>query len=53
MAKIRQEKWDRFFWFCPCSGKETIKHEILKHTDLSLNDLCIFDDKTRVKEGGL
>ncbi|MDR2092304.1 MAG: DEAD/DEAH box helicase [Azoarcus sp.] len=46
LAALRQEKFDRLFWFCPCSGRDTIRHEILKHTTLGRNDVYVFDDKT-------
>lgn len=46
LAKIRQDKWDRFFWFCPVSGKETIRHELLKHTNMCADDIYTFDHKT-------
>lgn len=45
LAKIRLEKVDKVVWFCPVSLKLTIKGEILKHTDCSLSDICVFDDK--------
>jgi hypothetical protein len=46
LAVIRQEKFDRLFWFCPCSGRDTIQHEILKHTTLDETGIYVFDDKT-------
>jgi SNF2 family DNA or RNA helicase len=46
LARIRQEKFDRLFWFCPCSGRDTIRQEILKHTTLTEADIYVFDDKT-------
>ncbi|MBW7903134.1 MAG: DEAD/DEAH box helicase [Rhodocyclaceae bacterium] len=46
LARIRQEKFDRLFWFCPCSGRDTIAHEVTKHTTLTGADICIFDDAT-------
>jgi SNF2 family DNA or RNA helicase len=46
LAKIRQDKFDRLFWFCPCSGRDTIRREILKHTTLGDNDIYVFDDRT-------
>ena len=41
LARIRQEKWDRLFWFGPCSLKETIYYEIRKHTDLTAADIAL------------
>lgn len=45
IAKIRQEKYDRLFWFCPVSLKETIRQEWRKHTDLSDEMIKVWDDK--------
>ena len=44
LAKIRARKIDKVVWFCPVSLKETVRQEILKHTDCQ--DICVFDDKT-------
>ena len=46
LARIRQGKWDRLIWVCPVSGKDTIRHEWLKHTTLSADDVYVFDAKT-------
>lgn len=46
LAAIRQDKFDRLFWFVPCSGRETIAQEVLKHTTLSECEVYVFDDKT-------
>lgn len=40
----RQNKIDQVVWFCPVSLKETVRQEILKHTDCT--DICVFDDQT-------
>lgn len=45
LAKLRQDKWDRLFWFCPVSLKETVRHEVLKHTTLGADDIHVFDHK--------
>jgi SNF2 family DNA or RNA helicase len=45
IAKIRQEKYDRLFWFCPVSLKETIYQEWRLHTDIADNFIKIWDDK--------
>lgn len=47
MAHIRQAKIDCVVWFCPVSCKETIAHEIIKHTDASESDIHVFNGKTR------
>lgn len=45
IAKIRQEKYDRLFWFCPVSLKETIYQEWRKHTDVSEEAIKVWDEK--------
>ncbi len=45
IAKIRQEKYDRLFWFCPVSLKETIAQEWRKHTDVPEESIKVWDDK--------
>ncbi len=42
----RQEQIDTVLWFCPVSLKETIRAEILKHTDCGEQDINVFDDRT-------
>lgn len=44
LAKFRGEKIDKVVWCCPVSVKETIKQEIIKHTDAK--DIYVFNDKT-------
>ncbi len=44
LARIRQQKWDRLFWFAPCSLKETMYHEVSKHTDLTDADVALWDE---------
>lgn len=46
LAIIRQDKLDCVVWFCPVSLKETVRHEILKHTDCGPADIHVFGDKT-------
>lgn len=33
LARMRQRKIDKVVWFCPVSLKETVRSEIVKHTD--------------------
>lgn len=40
---------DKVIWFCPVSLKETVRQEILKHTDCTDEDIYVFGDKTRAK----
>lgn len=42
----RRSRIDSVFWFCPVSLKETIRQEILKHTDCAPDDIHVFSDKT-------
>ena len=46
LARIRSGKWDRLVWFCPVSLKETVRREVLKHTDMDDSDVYVFSDKT-------
>jgi SNF2 family DNA or RNA helicase len=46
LARLRQGKIDSVVWFCPVSLKETIRREILKHTDCPATDIHVFDDHT-------
>ena len=49
LARLRLEKIDKAVWFCPVSLKPTVRHEILKHTDCTDDDVCVFDDKVSAK----
>jgi len=42
----RQGKISNVIWFCPVSLKETIRAEILKHTDCKDEDIYLFNHKT-------
>jgi SNF2 family DNA or RNA helicase len=44
LVKIRARKIDKAIWFCPVSLKETVRQEIIKHTDC--RDVHVFNDKT-------
>lgn len=44
IVRQRARKIDRVVWFCPVSLKETVRLEILKHTDCQ--DIYVFDDRT-------
>lgn len=45
----RRQRIDRVLWFCPVTLKDTIRHEILKHTDSAASDVCVFDDRTNLR----
>lgn len=45
IARRKATKVDKVIWYCPVSLKETVRREILKHTDCE--DVYVFDDKTR------
>lgn len=42
----RWAKIDHVVWFCPVSLKETVRQEILKHTDSPVESICVFGDHT-------
>ena len=42
----RQARVSKIVWFCPVSLKQTIRHELKKHTDSSDLDIHCFDQKT-------
>lgn len=44
IVRQRARKIDRAVWFCPVSLKETVRLEVLKHTDC--RDVYVFDDRT-------
>jgi hypothetical protein len=46
LAKLRQRKIDRVIYFCPVSLKVTVQMQLLEHTTLTNDDICVFDDKT-------
>ncbi len=46
LARLRLQKIDKAIWFCPVSLKETVRQEILKHTDAGDADICVFNDRT-------
>lgn len=50
LALLRQDKLDLIAWFCPVSLKETVRREILKHTDTPPDQIHVFDDKTSSKK---
>lgn len=47
LAVRRQVRIWNVVWFCPVSLKETIRAEILKHTDAESDDVYLFDHRTR------
>lgn len=42
----RYARINNILWFCPVSLKQTIRYEILKHTDSKDEDIHVFGDKT-------
>lgn len=46
IAKLRQARISSVVYFCPVSLKETVRRELLKHTDMTDADIRVFDDKT-------
>jgi hypothetical protein len=47
VARLRQQKWDRLFWFTPCALRDNVAGEVLRHTDLTRADVCVWDDAAR------
>lgn len=48
-VRLRQSRIKRVLWFCPVTLKETIRQEILKHTDARPGDICVFSEKISQK----
>lgn len=46
LVRLRRHKIDRVVWFCPVSLKETVRYEIIKHTDCVDSDIYVFGDRT-------
>jgi hypothetical protein len=46
LIRLRQSKLSRVLWCCPVALKETIRYEILKHTNCQPEDIYTFDDRT-------
>lgn len=49
MVCRRQGRISNVVWFTLVSLKETVRQEILKHTDCSDTDIYVFDEKTKIK----
>lgn len=45
-VRLRQSRIARVVWFCPVSLKETVRQEILKHTDAPEEQIYVFDETT-------
>jgi SNF2 family DNA or RNA helicase len=46
LAAARQDRIDKVVWFTLVSLKETVRHEIKKHTTATDADICLFDQRT-------
>lgn len=46
LVKLRHHKIDKVVYFCPVSLKETVLQQLFTHTDLPINDVYVFNDKT-------
>ncbi len=46
LANLRQARIRNVVWFSPVSCKQTVRHEILKHTNCTDSQVNIFDDRT-------
>jgi SNF2 family DNA or RNA helicase len=49
LISLRLHKIDKVIYFAPCTLLETVKQQILKHTDLTLSDIYIFSSATNEK----
>lgn len=49
LAHFRQKRLRNVVWFAPVSLKETVRHEILKHTDTPADQVVVFDHKTNIR----
>lgn len=49
LLKIRQNQYDKVFWFTPVSLKYNVYLEFLKHTNLKKEDIYLFNQKTTDK----
>lgn len=45
----RQARISNVVWFTLVNLKDTVRHEILKHTDTDPSDIYLFDDRTTIK----
>jgi len=45
-VEARQERIDCCVWFCPVGYRETIRRQILLHTDCQDSDICVFGENT-------
>ncbi len=49
LIRLRQGKIDRVIWFCPVSLKDTIRREVLKHTNCRPEFIYVFSEVTNEK----
>ena len=45
----RQARISNVVYFCPVSLKETVRQELMRHTDLTDADIFVFDDRTSAR----
>lgn len=50
LVNLRRSKISNVIWFCPVTLKQTIRYQILEHTDCIDDDICVFDDKINTKK---
>src|SRR5574343_1298383 len=48
LVRERLIRMSNVVYFCPVSLKETVRREILKHTDLDNSDIYVFDETTDI-----
>lgn len=49
LIHLRQRRISNIVWFTLVSLKETVRYEILKHTDAKPSDIYVFGDRTSIK----
>lgn len=49
LVRLRQTKINKIIWFCPVALKQTVRFEIFKHTNAKADDVCVFNDKTTIR----
>ncbi|MDY0071839.1 MAG: DEAD/DEAH box helicase [Thauera sp.] len=42
LARLRQHKWDRLFWFTPCALRDNVRDQLLTHTNLPPESIAVW-----------
>lgn len=46
LARLRQDKWDRLFWFTPCALRDNVREQLKTHTILTDAEITTWDART-------